>query len=143
MYVVERLLDKRVHHQSFVKLASIHTCKPRRRTSRPNTHPHAHLPILLRRQRKPRTPIRLLCAGESGAQIADVVRSLDGYPVAFKVVGGVVGEALVEHGEDARGDVVDADAGVLDEGGVEFAQVVVAEVEELGGELDARGWWGG
>jgi hypothetical protein len=26
------------------------------------------------------------------------------------------------------------------EGGVEFAQIVVAEVEELGGELDAGGW---
>lgn len=112
-------------------------------TSRPNTHPHAHLPILLRRQRKPRSPIRLLRARESRLQTPDVVRSLDSDAVAFKVVGGVVGEALVEHGEDARGDVVDADAGVLDEGGVEFAEVVVAEVEEFGGELDAGCWWGG
>mgnify|MGYP001589252000 CR=1 FL=1 len=69
-----------------------------------------------------------------------MVRGLDGYAVATEVVGGVVGEALVEHREDARGDVVDADAGVLDEGGVEFAEIVVAEVEELGGELDAGCW---
>lgn len=69
-----------------------------------------------------------------------MVRGLDGDAVTAEVVGCVVGEALVEHREDAGGDVVDANASVLDERGVEFAQVVIAEIEELSGELDTSGW---
>jgi hypothetical protein len=56
------------------------------------------------------------------------------------VVGCVVSEAFVEHREDVGSDVVDADAGVLDEGRIELAEIVVAEIEELGRELDASGW---
>lgn len=70
-----------------------------------------------------------------------MVGGLDCNTVTTEVVGCVVSEALVEHGEDGGSDVIDADAGVLDEGRVELAEIVVAEVEELGRELDTGGWW--
>jgi hypothetical protein len=69
-----------------------------------------------------------------------VVGGLDSNAFTTEVVGCVVSEAFVEHREDVGSDVVDADAGVLDEGRIELAEIVVAEIEELGRELDASGW---
>jgi hypothetical protein len=49
---------------------------------------------------------------------------------------------VVEHRQDLGRHVVDGDLDEWDEGWEEAFEIVVAEVEELGGELDAGGWSG-
>lgn len=64
---------------------------------------------------------------------------LDGDVLAREHLHGVVGQRLLEHGQDLGGDVVDADGDVGEEGRVDLGEVVVDEIVELGGVFDAGG----
>ena len=60
--------------------------------------------------------------------------------VALKEVEGIFGETFVEHRENLWGYVVDCYVEVRDERWIELLEILVAEVEELGGELHSGGW---
>ena len=68
-----------------------------------------------------------------------MVLRLDGDALARKCARGVLGQGLVKHGKNLGCDVVDSDLHQGDEDGVQFCQVFVDKVVQLGGKLDARG----
>ncbi|GAB1320501.1 hypothetical protein MFIFM68171_10711 [Madurella fahalii] len=73
------------------------------------------------------------------AESLKMMLSLDRDVLAGKSVHGVLGEGLIEHREDLGGDVVHGDADQGDQVGVQWGQVLVDEVVQLGGEFYAGG----
>ena len=126
MYVVESMLDERVHHKA----------------CRPDTHSNSNLTFLLRFQSEATGVFgRIRRAWETCAEFLDVVLGFDFDTVAVEEAECVLGEVFVEHGEDFGGYVVDCYIEVGNEGWVEFLEILVAEVEEFGGELDTGSWF--
>lgn len=75
-----------------------------------------------------------LAVGETDA--LDVVLGADLDLLTLEGIHGILGESLVEHGENLGRDIVDSDADELEEFGVHIGKIVVDEIVELGSELD-------
>lgn len=69
----------------------------------------------------------------------DTVPRLDVDMLTLEQAHGVIGEGLVKHGQDLGRNVVHSDLHVGHQRRVDAREVVVDEVVQLGGELDARG----
>jgi hypothetical protein len=59
--------------------------------------------------------------------------------VALEEVEGIFGKAFVEHRENLRSYIIDCDLDLRYEGWVELFEILLAEVKELRGELNAGG----
>ena len=70
----------------------------------------------------------------------DIVLRLDFDAIAIEEAERILGKVFVEHGKDLGSYVVDCYLDIGHERWVELLEILVAEVEELGRELDAGGW---
>lgn len=77
--------------------------------------------------------------GEAFAKFLDVVGCADVNVPASVLLHGVVGQGGVEHGEHLGGHVIEGDADVLEQVGVDSGEVVIDQVGETSGKFHAGG----